>query len=62
MITFKHSSSNTSTSSSLVASASAMLSNVNLGASKIRFADNTASDPYTMKGQARLGPQTPDYI
>jgi hypothetical protein len=37
-----------------------MLSNVNLGALKIKSAGNTASDPYTMKNEvfayrARLG-------
>jgi hypothetical protein len=51
---------NTSTSSSIVASASAILSNVNLGAPKIMSTGNTASDPYTMKNEvfpcrARLG-------
>jgi hypothetical protein len=49
MTTFSRSSSNISMSSSLVASASAMLLNVSLGAPKIRFAGNTASNPYTMK-------------
>jgi hypothetical protein len=60
MTMFKRSSSSMSTSSSLVAFASAMLSNVNLGAPKVRSAGNTASDPYTMKNgvfpcRARLG-------
>ena len=36
-------------SSSLVASALAILSNVSLGAPKIKSAGNTAFDPYTMK-------------
>jgi hypothetical protein len=49
MTTFKRSSSRMPTSSSPVAFASAMLSNVNLGAPKIMSDGNTASDPYTMK-------------
>jgi hypothetical protein len=49
MTTFRRSSSNISTSSSLVASALAILSNVSLGAPKIKSTGNTASDPYTMK-------------
>jgi hypothetical protein len=60
MATFRRSSSNISTSSSLVASALAKLSNVSLGAPKIKSAGNTTSDPYTMKNgvflcHARLG-------
>jgi hypothetical protein len=60
MTTFSRSSSSGSMYSSLVASASAMLSNVNLGAPKIRSAGSTAFDPYTMKNgvfpyKARLG-------
>jgi hypothetical protein len=60
MTTFRHSSYNISTSSSLVSSALAMLLNVILGAPKIKSAGNTASDPYTMKNgvfpcKARLG-------
>jgi hypothetical protein len=47
-------------SSNLVASASTMLSNGNLGAPKIRSAGSTASDPYIMKNgvfpcKAQLG-------
>jgi hypothetical protein len=49
MTTFRRSSSNISTSSSLVASTSVMLLNVSLGAPKIKSAGNTAFDPYTMK-------------
>jgi hypothetical protein len=60
MTTFRHSSSNMLTSSSLVASASAILSNVSLGAPKIKSTGNTASNRYTMKNKvfpcrARLG-------
>jgi hypothetical protein len=60
MTTFGRSSSSTLMSSSLVASASAMLSNFNMGAPKIRSAGDTAFDPYTMKNEvfpckARLG-------
>jgi hypothetical protein len=62
MTTFSRSSSSTSMSSNVVASASAMLSNVNLGVPKIRSAGNTASDPHNMKNvvfpcKARLGSQ-----
>jgi hypothetical protein len=57
---FSHSSSSTLMSSSLVASALAILSKVSLGALKIISAGSTASDPYTRKNgvfpcRARLG-------
>jgi hypothetical protein len=59
MTTFIRSSSNISTSYSLVASASPIPSNVSLGAPKIKSAGNTTSDPYTMNKvfpcRARLG-------
>jgi hypothetical protein len=69
MTTFRCSSSSTSTSSSLDAYASAMFSNVSLGALKTRFAGNTTSDPYTrkewsvsMQSLVGLDSQTPEYI
>jgi hypothetical protein len=63
MTTFSCSSSSTSMSSSLIASASAMLSNVNLGAPKIRSTGNTASDPYTMKnGFFRVKPGSAGFV
>jgi hypothetical protein len=49
MTIFSRSSYNMSMSSNMVASASAMLLNVNLGAPKIKSTRNTAFDPYTMK-------------